>query len=111
MADRPARRCAARPHARRPAHADVLVRCLAPHERLGYMETRALKRWGLRALILLAIGAGLWAPLLLAPSAQSSAHAHRRHPCIPLLNRGAANALSLLLARNPCRLYRYSPAR
>src|SRR5258706_12261048 len=106
MADRLARRCAARPHARRPAHADVLVRCLAPHQRLVHMDTRTLKRWGLRALILLAIGAGLWALLLLAHSAENSGDFNRRHPWILLLNSCAVIALAVLLARKLCQLYR-----
>src|SRR5258705_116693 len=106
MADRAARRRAARSHARRPAHADVLVGCLAPHERLVHMDTRALKRWGLRALILLAVAAGLWALLLLAHSAENSADFNRRQPWILLLNSGAVIALGVLLARKLWQLYR-----
>src|SRR5260370_36596955 len=101
MADRAARRRAARSHARRPAHADVLVRCLAPHERLVYMATRALKRWGLRALILLAIGAGLWALLLLAPRAESSADFNRPQPGTLLLDSGPRLALGVRLSGKP----------
>ncbi|HKC15773.1 MAG TPA: ATP-binding protein [Steroidobacteraceae bacterium] len=70
------------------------------------MDTRALKRWGLRALILLAIGAGLWALLLLAHSAENSADFNRRQPWILLLNSGAVIALGVLLARKLWQLYR-----
>src|SRR5712672_3056323 len=106
MADRAACRRAPRSHARRPAHADVLVRRLASHERLVHMDPRTLKRWGLRALILLAIGAGLWALLLLAHSAENSADFNRRQPWILLLNSGAVIALGVLLARKLWKLYR-----
>src|SRR5258705_9836085 len=70
------------------------------------MDTRALKRWGLRALILLAVAAGLWALLLLAHSAENSADFNRRQPWILLLNGGAVIALGVLLARKLWRLYR-----
>ena len=70
------------------------------------MDPRTLKRWGLRALILLAISAGLWALLLLAHSAENSADFNRRQPWILLLNGGAVIALGVLLARKLWRLYR-----
>ena len=70
------------------------------------MDARALKRWGLRALILLGIGAGLWALLLLAHSAENSADFNRRQPWILLLNSCAVLALGVLLARKLWQLYR-----
>jgi len=70
------------------------------------MDTRALKRWGLRALILLAVAAGLWALLLLAHSAENSGDFNRRQPWILLLNSGAVIALGVLLARKLWQLYR-----
>src|ERR1700688_998808 len=106
MADRVARRRAARAHARRPAHADVLVRRLAPHQRLVHVDPRTLKRWGLRALIVLAFGAGLWALLLLAQSAENSGDFNRRQRWILLLNSCAVIALGVLLARKLWQLYR-----
>ncbi len=70
------------------------------------MDPRTLKRWGLRALILLAVGAGLWALLLLAHSAENSADFNRRQPWILLLNSCAVIALGVLLARKLWQLYR-----
>ena len=70
------------------------------------MDARTLKRWGLRALILLAVGAGLWALLLLAHSAENSGDFNRRQPWILLLNSCAVIALAVLLARKLWQLYR-----
>ena len=70
------------------------------------MDTRALKRWGLRALILLGCGAGVWALLLLAQGTVNSADFNRRQPWILLLNICAVLALGVLLARKLWQLYR-----
>ena len=70
------------------------------------MDPRALKRWGLRGLILLGIGAGVWALLLLAHSAENSTDFNRRQPWILLLNSCAVLALGVLLARKLAQLYR-----
>ena len=70
------------------------------------MDTRALKRWGLRALILLGCGAGVWALLLLAHGAENSADFNRRQPWILLLNTCAVLALGVLLTRKLWQLYR-----
>ena len=70
------------------------------------MDSRALKRWGLRALILLGCGAGIWALLLLAHSAENTADFNRRQPWILLLNSCAVLALGVLLARKLLQLYR-----
>ena len=70
------------------------------------MDPRALKRWGLRTLILLGSGAGLWALLLLAHSAENSADFNRRQPWILLLNICAVLTLGVLLARKLWQLYR-----
>ena len=70
------------------------------------MDPRTLKRWGLWALILLAVGAGLWALLLLAHSAENSSDFNRRQPWILLLSSGAVIALGVLLARKLWHLYR-----
>ncbi len=70
------------------------------------MDPRALKRWGLRALIALGSGAGVWALLLLAHSAENSADFNRRQPWILLLNICAVLALGVLLARKLWQLYR-----
>ncbi len=70
------------------------------------MDPRTLKRWGLRALILLAVAAGLWALLLLAHSAENSGDFNRRQPWILLLNSCAVIALGVLLARKLWQLYR-----
>ena len=69
------------------------------------MDTRALKRWGLRALVLLGLGAGIWALLLLARSVENSADFNRRQPWILLLNGCGVLALGVLLARKLWRLY------
>jgi nitrogen fixation/metabolism regulation signal transduction histidine kinase len=70
------------------------------------VDPLALKRWGLRALIVLACGAGLWALLLLAHSAENSGDFNRRQPWILLLNSCAVIALAVLLARKLWQLYR-----
>ncbi len=70
------------------------------------MDTRALKRWGLRALVLLGLGAGIWALLLLARSVENSADFNRRQPWILLLNVCGVLALGVLLARKLWRLSR-----
>ena len=70
------------------------------------MDPRALKRWGLRTLILLGSGAGVWALLLLAHSAENSADFNRRQPWILLLNICAVLTLGVLLARKLWQLYR-----
>ena len=70
------------------------------------MDTRALKRWGLRALILLGCGAGVWALLLLAHGAENTANFNRRQPWILLLNSCAVLALGVLLSRKLWQLYR-----
>jgi PAS domain S-box-containing protein len=70
------------------------------------VDTRALKRWGLRGLILLGAGAGIWALLLLAHSAENSADFNRRQPWILLLNGSAVFALGVLLTRKLLSLYR-----
>jgi PAS domain S-box-containing protein len=70
------------------------------------VDTRALKRWGVRALIVAASGAGVWALLLLAHSAENSADFNRRQPWILLLNTCAVLALGVLLARKLLQLRR-----
>ncbi len=70
------------------------------------MDPRALKRWGLRALTVLGSGAGVWALLLLAHSAENSADFNRRQPWILLLNICAVLTLGVLLARKLWQLYR-----
>ena len=70
------------------------------------MDTRALKRWGLRALILLGCGAGVWALLLLVQVAENSTDFNRRQPWILLLNTCAVLALGVLLTRKLVQLYR-----
>ncbi len=70
------------------------------------MDTRALKRWGLRALILLGCGAGVWALLLLVQVAENSTDFNRRQPWILLLNTCAVLALGVLLTRKLWQLYR-----
>jgi len=70
------------------------------------MDTRALKRWGLRGLIVLGCGAGVWALLLLAHGAENSADFNRRQPWILLLNSCAVLALGVLLTRKLWQLYR-----
>ena len=69
------------------------------------MDARALKRWGLRGLIVLGCGAGVWALLLLAHGAENSADFNRRQPWILLLNICAVLALGVLLARKLWQLY------
>ena len=70
------------------------------------MDPRALKRWSVRALIVLGCGAGVWALLLLAHSAENSGDFNRRQPWILLLNICAVLALGVLLARKLWQLYR-----
>ena len=70
------------------------------------MDPRALKRWGLRVLTVLGSGAGVWALLLLAHSAENSADFNRRQPWILLLNICAVLTLGVLLARKLWQLYR-----
>jgi nitrogen fixation/metabolism regulation signal transduction histidine kinase len=70
------------------------------------VDTRALKRWRLRALILLGCGAGVWALLLLAHVSENSADFNRRQPWILLLNTCAVLALGVLLTRKLWKLYR-----
>jgi len=70
------------------------------------VDPRALKRWGLRALTLLGCGAGVWALLLLAHSAENSADFNHRLLWILLLNIGALLTLGVLLARKLWQLYR-----
>jgi len=70
------------------------------------VDTRALKRWGLRTLVLLGIGAGIWALLLLARSVENSADFNRRQPWILLLNICGVLILGVLLARKLWRLFR-----
>src|SRR5476649_120137 len=106
MADQPQGRCAPRPHARCVACPDVLVRCLASHQRLVHVDTRALKPWGLRALIMLGCGAGVWALLLLLQVTENSADFNLRQPWILLLNICAVLALGVLLTRKLWKLYR-----
>jgi nitrogen fixation/metabolism regulation signal transduction histidine kinase len=70
------------------------------------VDTRALRRWGLRALTLLGSGASVWALLLLAHSVENSADFNRRAPWILLLNICGVLALGVLLARKLLVLYR-----
>jgi nitrogen fixation/metabolism regulation signal transduction histidine kinase len=70
------------------------------------MDTRALKRWGLRALVLLGVGAGIWALLLLARSVENSADFNRRQPWILLFNICGVLILGVLLTRKLWRLFR-----
>jgi len=70
------------------------------------MDPRALKRWGLRALISLGCGAGVWALLLLLQVTENSAEFNRRMPWILLLNTCAVVALGVLLTRKLWQLYR-----
>jgi PAS domain S-box-containing protein len=70
------------------------------------VDPRALKRWGLRALTLLGCGAGVWALLLLAHSAEKSADFNRRLLWILLLNICALLTLGVLLTRKLWQLYR-----
>ena len=70
------------------------------------MDTRALRRWGLRGLIVLGCGAGVWALLLLAHAVENTADFNRRQPWILLLNTCAVLALGVLLARKLLQLYR-----
>jgi nitrogen fixation/metabolism regulation signal transduction histidine kinase len=70
------------------------------------MDTRALRRWGLRALVLAGIGAGIWALLLLARSVENSADFNRRQPWILLFNVCGVLILGVLLARKLWRLSR-----
>jgi hypothetical protein len=70
------------------------------------VDPRALKRWGLRALILLGCGAGVWALLLLLQVTENSADFNRRQPWILLLNTCAVLALGVLLTRKLWQLYR-----
>ena len=70
------------------------------------MDTRALKRWGLRALVLVGILAGIWALLLLARSVENSANFNRRQPWILLFNICGVLILGVALARKLWRLVR-----
>jgi hypothetical protein len=70
------------------------------------VDTRALKPWGLRALILLGCGAGVWALLLLLQVTENSADFNRRQPWILLLNTCAVLALGVLLTRKLWQLSR-----
>jgi nitrogen fixation/metabolism regulation signal transduction histidine kinase len=70
------------------------------------VDARALKRWGLRGLIALGCGAGVWALLLLAHSVENTADFNRRQPWILLLNTCAVLTLGVLLARKLWQLYR-----
>jgi PAS domain S-box-containing protein len=70
------------------------------------MDPRALRRWGLRALILLGCGAGVWALLLLLGVTENSADFNRRQPWIFLLNTCAVLALGVLLTRKLWQLSR-----
>jgi two-component system, NtrC family, nitrogen regulation sensor histidine kinase NtrY len=69
------------------------------------VDPRALKRWGLRGLILLGCGAGVWALLLLLGVTENSADFNRRQPWILLLNTCAVLALGVLLTRKLWNLY------
>ena len=64
------------------------------------------KPWGLRGLILLGCGAGVWALLLLAAGGRELADFNRRQPWILLLNTCAVVALGVLLTRKLWQLYR-----
>jgi PAS domain S-box-containing protein len=70
------------------------------------VDPRALKRWSVRALIVLGCGAGVWALLLLAHGAENSSDFNRRQPWILLLNICAVLVLGVLLARKLLQLYR-----
>ena len=70
------------------------------------MDTRALRRWGLRALVLVGILAGIWALLLLARSVENSANFNRRQPWILLFNICGVLILGVALARKLWRLVR-----
>jgi nitrogen fixation/metabolism regulation signal transduction histidine kinase len=69
------------------------------------VDTRALKRWALRALLLAGIGAGMWALLLLARSVENSSDFNRRQPWILLSSILAVLLIGVLLARRLWRLY------
>ena len=69
------------------------------------MDTGALKRWGVRALSMLAVSAGLAALLLLERSVENSATFSRWYPWVLLANGLAALALGVLLVRQLLRLY------
>jgi len=69
------------------------------------VDPRAVRRWGLRALILLGCGAGVWALLLLLGVTENSADFNRRQPWILLLNTCAVLALGVLLTRKLWHLY------
>ncbi len=70
------------------------------------MDARALRRWGLRALVLVGILAGIWALLLLARSVENSANFNRRQPWILLFNICGVLILGVALARKLWRLVR-----
>jgi nitrogen fixation/metabolism regulation signal transduction histidine kinase len=69
------------------------------------MDTRTLKRWALRALVLAGIGAGMWALLMLARSVENSADFNRRQPWILIPSILAVLVIGVLLARRLLRLY------
>jgi nitrogen fixation/metabolism regulation signal transduction histidine kinase len=70
------------------------------------VDARALRRWGLRALVLVGILAGVWALLLLARSVENSANFNRRQPWILLFNICGVLILGVALARKLWRLVR-----
>jgi len=70
------------------------------------VDARALRRWGLRALVLVGILAGIWALLLLARSVENSANFNRRQPWILLFNVCGVLILGVALARKLWRLVR-----
>jgi len=70
------------------------------------VDARALRRWGLRGLTLLGLGAGLWALLLLARSAENSANFNHMRLWILSLNLCGVLVMGVLLARKLWRLYR-----
>jgi nitrogen fixation/metabolism regulation signal transduction histidine kinase len=70
------------------------------------VDARALRRWGLRALVLVGILAGIWALLLLARSVENSANFNRRQPWILLFNICGVLILGVALARKLWRLVR-----